>query len=77
MIRPFANLLIPWLHSGDPYHRGLAAWAAHPLKLELLVDHLRSLCSDPNSIVIYMDGGMEQYGIGDLAAAAIDTISLV
>ncbi len=75
MIRPCASLLIPWLQSGDPNHRGLAAWAAQPLQSPALVDHLDALCNDPDIITIYMDGRLTDHVVGGIARTALNGLS--
>ena len=75
LIRPYASLLIPWMQSGDPNHRGLAAWAAQPLQSKTLGDYLNTLRSDPDIITIYMDGRLTDHKIGDIAATACTALS--
>ena len=76
LIRPTAGLLIPWLHSADPTHRGLAAWAAQPLQSKALADHLIALRGDSETITIYTDGQLAEHSVGRLVRMALDALPL-
>jgi len=47
--------LLPFLESGDPMLRGMAAWAASALKVEITTPALNRLSNDSTRIAIFGD----------------------
>lgn len=74
LIQPGACLLKPYLASSDSHLRGLATWAAKPLKALVLQDSLKALASDRGEITIYMDDAFKIVTIGRLAREALTAI---
>ncbi len=72
-IRPSARLLVPWLQSADPNLRGLAAWAARPLKSDQLKNHLANLRKDTSVITIYREGELRDVTVGALSQSCNET----
>ena len=70
------NYLVPFLTSGDPYHRGLSAWALGNLKSPLAVDALTELADDKNEILFFNDLSLATVTVGKLAKAASDMINI-
>ncbi|MFP4348771.1 MAG: DVU0298 family protein [Thermodesulfobacteriota bacterium] len=64
--------LVPFLTSEDPVHRGLAAWAAGPLKDESINPLLKDLCNDNTDIKVYMDGELVDRTVASLAREAVN-----
>ncbi len=75
LFQPSAGLLVPFLKSSDPYHRGLAAWAAELLDADMLMAPLKALTTDAQEITIYMDLQFRKIMIGRLAQKALDAQS--
>ncbi len=65
--------LNPFMGSEDPVKRGLAAWAAGPLKDDVNRAGLTELMDDTAVVHIYVGGGFEKIRIGELAKYAIST----
>ncbi|MBW2366513.1 MAG: hypothetical protein JRH15_01370 [Deltaproteobacteria bacterium] len=66
-----AHLLNPFLISPIPAHRGLAAWAAGPLKSEDTRHALETLIDDPATLSVYTDRNLETRTIKNLAQTAL------
>lgn len=64
--------LIPFLTSGDPVHRGLAAWAAGPFRNASINPLLKDLSSDNSDITVYMDGDLVDRTVASLAREALN-----
>lgn len=75
LIQPVSGLLMPFLLSSDLYLRGLAAWAAKPLKAEVLQEPLKKLVADGDEISIYADNQLRQTSVGRLARSALAEIA--
>jgi hypothetical protein len=71
MIRPRASLLVPYLLCADPTLCGVAAWAAEPLKAQVLRDPLQTLLSIEQCVTIYKGHQLTACPIGRLAQAAL------
>jgi HEAT repeat protein len=69
------NYLTPFLSSGDPHHRGLAAWALGNLKSKAAVAALDGLAQDTNEILFFSQLSFATVSVGDLATAALDKIN--
>lgn len=70
-VRPAAPGLVPFLHSPDPFHRGLSAWTAGALAWEGCHDLLKALCGDAAPLEIYCRGELQPTSVGRLALAAL------
>jgi hypothetical protein len=70
-VKSAAAHLNPFLASSDAVKRGLAAWAAGPLKQGANASALSGLLADSSEIEIYMDGLMKKFNIRDLAKKAL------
>ena len=55
LVKDSARLLVSFLESGDPMLRGLAAWAASALKVEITAPALNRLSNDDSRIAIFWD----------------------
>lgn len=63
--------LHPFLQSDDPWHRGLAAWAAGPIAGDRTKDLIRELRDDKFLVTLYRDGRLTEIAVGDLAQKAL------
>lgn len=63
--------LAPFLTSSDPFHRGLAAWAARALESPPDPNLLEKLASDPDELVFYRNGTLYTVTVGRMAAGPI------
>jgi hypothetical protein len=72
LVKPRANLLTPYLLSGDISLQGLAAWAAEALTATVLKAPLKRLLSSSEEVTIYSEHKLTSYGVGQLAKAALD-----
>ncbi len=66
-----AGLLLPYMRSKDPYLRGLAAWAVSPILSTEAIDSLQQLARDPAGLVLFRNGELAQYSVGQLAREAL------
>jgi len=66
-LRGSAALLLPFLRHTDPVLRGLAAWAAAPLKAPCIEAQLSALSKDSTPITLFVNGEPIQASIRDLA----------
>jgi hypothetical protein len=73
LVKPAAAHLNPFLACPDAVKRGLAAWAAEPLKQKTNTAPLKLLLADPSEIEIYMHGHMKSVYIRDLAHTALSS----
>jgi hypothetical protein len=71
LMAPAAVFLPPYLQSVDPFHRGLAAWAAAALGADRLKPLLEALADDTAELRIYMNGRLEDFTVGRLARGAL------
>jgi hypothetical protein len=69
--RTIGGYLIPYMESGDPILRGLAAWAAGPAGGAESISRLKQLADDPCKLMLYRNGKFDQYSIGQLAREAL------
>ena len=72
--RTIDRYLIPYMESGDPILRGLAAWAAGPADGVETIPRLKDLADDPSQIMLYRDGKFDYYTVGQLAREALSRI---
>jgi hypothetical protein len=71
LIKAAAVHLNAFMASPDAVKRGLAAWAAGPLKQKPNAAPLSGLLADASEIEIYMDGHMRKFTVRDLAQKAL------
>lgn len=72
--RTIGRYLIPYMESGDPILRGLAAWAAGPVEGAETISRLKQLADDPSKIMLYRDESFNHYTVGQLAREALSFI---
>jgi HEAT repeat protein len=63
-------LLVPFLRSGDPYHRGFAAWAAGALNPGQARHELERLAADNTTITIFLNHRLEERTVAEIAKEA-------
>jgi len=63
--------LIPYMRSQDPYLRGLAVWAVSPMLSAEAIPLLQKLAGDPAGLMLYRNGKLTQYSVGQLAREAL------
>ena len=66
-----APFLIPFLTSGDPNHRGLAAWALSPMRNQTVIEPIATLCDDPAEIELFLNRQLVTRTVGQLAEEAL------
>ena len=66
-----AGYLLPYMRSEDPYLRGLAVWAVSPILIDEAIHRLRKLTRDPAGLMLYHNGTLTQYSVGQLAREAL------
>jgi HEAT repeat protein len=74
LVRGAADFLAPFFASPNAPLRGLAAWAAGPIRTPALTEGLKSLRGDQRTIVLFYDLDFTQPTVAQLAAAAIDQV---
>jgi len=74
--RTISGYLIPYMESGDPILRGLAAWAAGPADGVEAIPRLKELADDPSQIKLYRDGKFDHYTVGQLAREALGSVQV-
>ncbi len=60
--------LLPFLKSADPFHRGLAAWAAGPVADGNARAELKNLAGDSAVINIFLEGKLTEKSVASLVA---------
>jgi hypothetical protein len=75
--RTIGGYLLPYMKSGDPILRGLAAWAAGPAGDTETIPRLNELADDPCELMIYRNGKFDYYTVGQLAQEALSQINQV
>jgi hypothetical protein len=70
--RTIGGYLIPYMESGDPNLRGLAAWAAGPADGTETIPRLKELADDPAELMLYRNGKFDHYSVGQLAREALN-----
>lgn len=66
--------LLPYLESGDPVVRGLAAWASGLLRTEEAAAKLEALVEEVEPVRLYLDRKLETSSVGELASQALRAI---
>jgi HEAT repeat protein len=74
LVRGAAELLIPYLQSGDTMVRGLAVWAAGLLVAESCVAAIKDLLHDESRLRIYFEDRFATYSVKELAKQSLDMI---
>ena len=67
-----SHLLIPYLSAPDPYLKGLAAWAAGPLDLSPVRDHLEILLENHLTIRIFLNMELVDRKVSRLASESLE-----
>ena len=75
-VRTVGGYLIPYMESGDPILRGLAAWAAGPAEGAETIPRLKQLADDPSEIMIYLNGKFDHYTVGQLAQKSLSSVQV-
>ena len=71
-VRPAADHLNPFLRSADPHHRGLAVWAALPLRHQTNLPYLSELTEDFAPFAFYdKDYKIKEISVSQLAKQAL------
>ena len=71
LVKDGAVYLNPFMTSPDALKRGLAAWAAGPLKEAVTRPFLERLLGDNAEVEMYLDGQMRRFAIAQLAKDAM------
>ena len=74
--RNMGGYLIPYMESGDPILRGLAAWAVSPVAGADAISRLHQLADDPSELMLYRNGKFDQYSVGQLAREALSSVQV-
>jgi hypothetical protein len=69
--RTIGRDLIPYMESGDPVLRGLAAWTAGPADGTEAIARLKKLEGDPERLMLYRDEKFDHLTVGQLAREAL------
>jgi hypothetical protein len=69
--RTIGRYLIPYMESGDPVLRGLAAWTAGPANSTEAISRLKKIEDDPGRLMLYRDGTFDDCTVGELAREAL------
>jgi HEAT repeat protein len=72
LIPDVAESLAPFLTAADPFHRGLAAWAAGPLPQRPTRAALLALVDDPAVFVFYREPVLTEAAVGTAARTALE-----
>lgn len=73
LVKQATPFLLPYLQSEDAMHRGLAAWTAGALGIEMIKPLLLRLTNDNKRITVFMDMHFIECTVGQLAAEALST----
>ncbi|MGE0086471.1 MAG: DVU0298 family protein [Desulfococcaceae bacterium] len=71
LVRYALPWLLPFLKSADPFHRGLAAWAAGPIADDNARAEIKRLAGDSSEISVFLDGKLRKKTVGELAEDAL------
>jgi hypothetical protein len=74
LTREVAACLLPFLGSSDPFHRGLAAWAAAALRRRCTCEALMKLVRDPAVFQLYQAPLLTDVSVGQVARAALEAV---
>ena len=59
------------MRSEDPNLRGLAVWAVSPILSTVAIECVKQLTEDPAALILYRNGKLAQYSVGQLAREAL------
>ena len=71
LLKDSVNYLYPYMQAGDPYLRGLAAWASGALRSKNTEVLLNGLKEDSAKLSVFLDGQLITCSVGDLAEKAL------
>jgi hypothetical protein len=74
LLKDSVDYLLPYIQAGDPYLRGLAAWAAGALrnkKTEVIFSQLKD---DNAKLNVYLDGHIIRHSVGEIAQKALQMV---
>ena len=71
LLKTSVEYLHPYMQSGDPHLRGLAAWAAGALQNKNTASILNGLKDDSAKLSIYLDGHIKRHSVGEVAKKAL------
>jgi hypothetical protein len=71
LLKDSADYLYPYMQAGDPYLRGLAAWASGALRSKNTEVLLNGLKEDNAKLSVFLDGQVITCSVGDLAEKAL------
>jgi len=71
LLKDSVEYLHAYMQAGDPYLRGLAAWASGPLQNKNTESILKSLTEDDAKLSVFFEGQLITCSVGDLAEKAL------
>jgi HEAT repeat protein len=74
LLKTSVEYLHPYMQSGDPHLRGLAAWAAGALQNKNTASILNELKDDSAKLSIYLDWHIKRHSVGELAKKALQIV---
>jgi len=74
LLKTSADYLLPYMQTGDPHLRGLAAWAAGALRNKNTTAILNQLKNDGAELSIYLDGHIIRRSVGEIAKKALQMV---
>ncbi|MEJ2219904.1 MAG: hypothetical protein P8X80_03725 [Desulfobacterales bacterium] len=74
LLKTSVEYLHPYMQSGDPHLRGLAAWAAGALQNKNTASILNELKDDSAKLSIYLDWHIKRHSVGELAKKALQMV---
>jgi len=69
-----AAFLLPYMESEDPILRGIAVWASGPIVIADTIRRLKQLSHDHSRLMLFRDGQLAQYSVGQLARDALTSV---
>jgi hypothetical protein len=74
LLKTSVDYLHPYMQTGDPHLRGLAAWAAGALRNKNTATILNQLKNDSANLSIYLDGHIIRCSVGEIAKKALQMV---
>jgi hypothetical protein len=74
LLKDSVSYLYPYMQAGDPYLRGLAAWAAGALRNKKTEVRLNQLKDDGAKLNVYLDGHIIRRSVGEIAKKALQML---
>ena len=71
LLKESVDYLYAYMQAGDPYLRGLAAWAAGPLRNKNTEPNLKRLTRDDAKLSLFLEGQLITCSVGELAQKAL------